>query len=190
MQGTLHAVSRMVDLRDPYTAGHERRVGLVAAAIARELGWSEDRCHTLELLGLVHDIGKVAVPAELLSKPTRLTPFEFDLIKTHAQAGYEILKDVEFNGLPVGEIIRQHHERLDGRGYPQGLKGDEIRPEARILAVADVFESMASHRPYRPALGPDAALAELEKGRGIAFDPAAVDAVLHLVRQKGYRLPD
>ena len=189
MRGTLHAVARMVDLRDPYTAGHERRVGLVAAAIARELHWSEDRCQMLELLGLVHDVGKVAVPAELLSKPTRLTHNEFELIKTHAQAGYDILKDVQFHGIAVAEIVRQHHERLDGRGYPRGLKGDEILPEARVLAVADVLESMASHRPYRPALGMDAALAELEKGKGNAFDPEVVDTAVRMVREKGYLLP-
>jgi HD-GYP domain-containing protein (c-di-GMP phosphodiesterase class II) len=189
MRGTLHAVARMVDLRDPYTAGHERRVWLVAAAIARELHWSEDRCQMLELLGLVHDVGKVSVPAELLSKPTRLTHNEFELIKTHAQAGYDILKDVQFHGIAVAEIVRQHHERLDGRGYPRGLKGDEILPEARVLAVADVLESMASHRPYRPALGMDAALAELEKGKGNAFDPEVVDTAVRMVREKGYLLP-
>ena len=188
MKGTLQAVANMVDLRDPYTAGHERRVGLVAADLAREMGWSEERCRNLELIGLVHDIGKIAVPAEILSKPTKLTKLEFEMVKIHAEKGYEILKDVEFP-LPIAEIIREHHERLDGSGYPQGLKGDAILPEARVLAVADVLESMASHRPYRPALGIEVAIKEIEGHRGVWFDEAVVDAMLRLVREKGYELP-
>lgn len=189
MQGTLLAVSNMVEQRDPYTAGHERRVGLIAADIAREIGWSDDKCSSLQKIGLVHDIGKISVPAEILSKPTRLTVLEFEIIKTHAEKGYEILKDVEFP-LPIAEIIHQHHERMDGSGYPRGLKGDEILPEARILAVADVLESMASHRPYRPALGIDAGLKEIEDHRSTWFDATVVDAILTLVRKKGYRVPD
>ncbi len=188
MRGTLQAVSNMIDLRDPYTAGHERRVGLIAGAIARGMGWPEARCESLEMIGLVHDIGKIAVPAEILSKPGRLTAIEMELVKGHAQAGYEILKDVSFS-FPVAEVIRQHHERLDGSGYPRGLKGDEILPEARVLAVADVLESMAAHRPYRPALGIEAALAELDHGRGRLYDSAVLDAVFSLVRDKGYTLP-
>ncbi len=188
MRGTLQAVSNMVELRDPYTAGHERRVGLIASAIAQELGWSAERCELLELTGLVHDIGKIAVPAEILTKPTRLSPVEMTLVQGHAQAGYDILKDVPFPA-PVAEIIRQHHERMDGSGYPQGLKGDAILPEARILAVADVMESMASHRPYRPAVGLDAALAEVVSGRGRFYDPEVVDAMIRLVREKDYMLP-
>jgi putative nucleotidyltransferase with HDIG domain len=189
MRGTLQAVANMVDLRDPYTSGHERRVGIIASDIAREMGWSEERCQNLQLIGLVHDIGKIAIPAEILSKPTRLTALEYEMVKTHAQQGYEILKDVEFP-LPIAEIIREHHERMDGSGYPQGLKGEEILPEARILAVADVLESIASHRPYRPALGIDAAIEEIEKHRGIWFDPDVVDATLRLIRDKGYLLPN
>jgi PAS domain S-box-containing protein/putative nucleotidyltransferase with HDIG domain len=188
MRGTLQAVANMVDLRDPYTSGHERRVGIIASDIAREMGWSEERCQNLQLIGLVHDIGKIAIPAEILSKPTRLTALEYEMVKTHAQQGYEILKDVEFP-LPIAEIIREHHERMDGSGYPQGLKGEEILPEARILAVADVLESIASHRPYRPALGVDVAIEEIEKHRGIWFDPDVVDATLRLIREKGYLLP-
>lgn len=149
MQNTLQAVANMVEMRDPYTAGHERRVGLVAAAIAREMGWPEDKCHDLQLIGLVHDIGKIAVPAEILTKPGRLTKVEYQIVQAHSEKGYEILKDVDFP-LPIAEIIYQHHERMDGSGYPRGLKDGEILPEARILAVADVLESMASHRPYRP----------------------------------------
>ena len=188
LQATLRAVATMVEMRDPYTAGHERRVGLLAAAIAEEMGWPSDRFKTLEMVGLVHDIGKIAVPAEILVKPTRLTPIEMQLVREHAQAGFEILKDVPFD-IPVAEIIRQHHERMDGSGYPQGLKGDQILPEARVLAVADVLESMAAHRPYRPALGMDVALNELEQGRGRLYDSDAVDAVVRLIRDKAYVLP-
>jgi PAS domain S-box-containing protein/putative nucleotidyltransferase with HDIG domain len=189
MKGTLQAVARMVDLRDPYTAGHERRVGLIAAAIGREMGWDDDHCRHLEMVGLVHDIGKIAVPAEILSKPTKLNANEFAMIKGHAESGYEILQNVQFD-LPVADIIRQHHERLDGSGYPQGLKGDAILPEARVLAVADVLESMSTHRPYRPALGVDAALEELQNNSGILYDGKVVDAVVRLIREKGFVLPD
>lgn len=188
MRGTLQAVANMVDLRDPYTSGHERRVGILAADIAAEMGWPADQCQSLKLIGLVHDIGKIAVPAEILSKPTRLSPLEYEMIKTHAEKGYEILKDVEFP-LPIAEIIREHHERMDGSGYPQGLRGEQIRPEARILAVADVMESMASHRPYRAALGLQAALKEIEEHRGIWFDEQVVDAALRMARRPSYQLP-
>ncbi len=188
MQGTLQAISNMVELRDPYTAGHDRRVGLIAGAIAREMGWDAARCKNMELVGLVHDIGKIAVPAEILSKPGRLNPLEMELIKGHAQAGYDILKDVEF-AAPVAEIIRQHHERMDGSGYPRGLKGDEILPEARVLAVADVVESMAAYRPYRPALGLDVALAEIDQNRGRLYDAEVAEAMVRLVREKNYQLP-
>ncbi len=188
MRGTLQAISTMVELRDPYTAGHERRVGLIASAIAKEMGWDAARCETLEMAGLVHDIGKIAVPTELLTKPTRLHPLELELIKRHAQAGYEILKDVPFP-VPLADIAHQHHERMDGSGYPQGLKGEAILPEARVLAVADVIESMAAHRPYRASLGMEKALAEVEAGRGRIYDPEAVDAALRLFREQGWALP-
>lgn len=188
MKATFQAVSNMVELRDPYTAGHERRVGLLAGAIAREMGWPEHRCENLELTGLVHDIGKIAVPSEILTKPTRLSPLEMELIKVHAQAGYEILKDVPF-AAPVAETIRQHHERMDGSGYPRGLKAADILPEARVLAVADVIESMSAHRPYRPALGIDAALEEIEKGRDRLYDPEVADAAIRLIRDKHYLIP-
>ena len=188
MEGTLQAVAKMVELRDPYTSGHERRVGLIAADIAREMGWPEEKCQNLKLIGLVHDIGKIAIPAEILSKPDRLTALEYEMIKAHAEKGYEILKDVDFP-LPIAEIIRQHHERLDGSGYPRKLKGDAILAEARVLSVADVVESMASHRPYRPSLGIESALKELSDFRGIRYDPAAVDALLNMVLFKGYTLP-
>lgn len=187
-KSTLQALSNMVELRDPYTAGHERRVGLIAGAIACEMGWDESRCEDLELVGLVHDIGKIAVPSEILTKPSRLSTLEMELVKCHAQAGYDIIKDVYFVS-PVAEIIRQHHERMDGSGYPRGLKGEEILPEARVVAVADVIESMASHRPYRPALGIELALAEIVRGRGSFYDPEVVDAVVRLIEEKHYTLP-
>ena len=188
MQSALHAVAKVVEAHDPYTAGHEFRVGLIAADIAREMGWGEEECNTLNLIGLVHDIGKMSIPSEILSKPGVLSAIEFQLVKTHAEHGYEILKDVEFP-LPIAEIIREHHERMDGSGYPRGLKGEGIRLEARILAVADVLEAMASHRPYRASLGIDAAISEIETHRGDQFDPDVVDALLRLFREKSYQLP-
>lgn len=189
MKATLQAVSNMVELRDPYTAGHERKVGIIAEQIATQMGWSAERCETLELVGLVHDIGKIAVPSEILSKPSRLSPMEMELVKMHPQAGYDILKDVPFP-VPVAEIILQHHERMDGSGYPRGLKGDEIMPEARVLAVADVLESMSAHRPYRPALGIEVALAEIEAGSGRLYDAEVVQATMRLIREQGYKLPE
>ncbi|RZU47196.1 PAS domain S-box-containing protein/putative nucleotidyltransferase with HDIG domain [Fluviicoccus keumensis] len=188
MQQTLLAVANMVEMRDPYTSGHERRVGIIAGDIARELGWPEEKCRNLELIATVHDIGKIAIPGDILTKPSRLTPIEYKLVQSHVERGYEILKDVDFP-LPIAEIIYEHHERMDGSGYPRGLKGDQIRPEARILAVADVLESMASHRPYRPALGMDTAIREIEEHRGTWFDPVVVDAILRMIREKGYSLP-
>ncbi|MCT8088194.1 PAS domain S-box protein [Acinetobacter sp. C_4_1] len=188
MYGTLQAVATMVEMRDPYTGGHERRVGLIASAIAKEMGWDEKRCMQMEEIGLVHDIGKISIPSEILTKPTRLTYLEMEMMKGHAQAGYDILKDVPFN-IPIAEIIGQHHERMDGTGYPKGLKGDEIHPEARILTVADVIESMASHRPYRAALGVEVALAEILRGRGTIYDAEVCDAAVRLINEKGYVLP-
>ena len=188
MKSTLQAVAKVMESHDPYTAGHDLRVGQIAADIAREMGWSEEKCNTLQLIGLVHDIGKMSIPSEILSKPGKLSAIEFELIKTHAENGYEILKDVEFP-LPIAEIIREHHERMDGSGYPQGLKGEEILIESRIVAVADVLEAMASHRPYRAAFGIDAAISEIETNRGNLFDPEVVDAMLRLFREKDYHLP-
>lgn len=187
VESTLHAISAMVEIRDPYTAGHERRVGQIASDIARQMGWSEERCRQLRLVGLVHDIGKIAVPAEILAKPTALSDIEFELVKTHAEKGYEILKDVK-SEMPIGEIVRQHHEHMDGSGYPRGLKGEEILMEARILGVADVLESMSSHRPYRPALGKGAAIAELERGKGSKYDKKIVDTLLTMVKENSYKL--
>ena len=188
MRGTLQAVSNMVEQRDPYTAGHERRVGIIAEDIAREMGWPDDKSKDLQLIGLVHDIGKISIPAEILTKPRRLTPIEYEIVKLHVEHGYEILKDVKFP-LPIAEIILQHHERMDGSGYPCHLQGEQILPEARILAVADVLESMSSHRPYRAALGTDAALKEIVDHRGTLFDDEVVDSLLRLMHEKGYQLP-
>lgn len=188
MMATVEAVSTMVELRDPYTSGHERRVGELAAAIGGEMGLSMETITGLRMTGYVHDIGKISVPAEILSKPGRLTEIEFEIIKTHARSGYDVLKNVEFPW-PLPEVILQHHERLDGSGYPQHLKGDEIILEARIMAVADVVESMASHRPYRPALGVDKALEEIERNSGKYYAPQVAEACLRLFREKGYELP-
>ncbi|HQQ88629.1 MAG TPA: HD domain-containing protein [Oscillospiraceae bacterium] len=188
MGGTMFAVAKMVEQRDLYTSGHQKRVATIGLAIAEELGWPKERCEGVFRAGIVHDIGKIGIPSELLSKPAKLTPYEFALIKTHSEAGYEILKDVPLL-LPTAQIILQHHERINGSGYPYGLKADEILPEAQILGVADVFESMISHRPYRPALGVDAAIEELVTNRGILYAPDVVDAIVDLVRNKGFQVP-
>jgi len=189
MESVVQALANMVERRDPYTAGHQLRAAKLAAAIARDMGLNNDRMHGIYLAGVIHDVGKIAVPAEILSKPGKLSSTEFALVKEHAQAGYDIVKDIEFPW-PVGLTILQHHERLDGSGYPNGLKGETILLEAKILAVADVVEAMTSHRPYRPALGLDAALAEVENGKGRLYDPAAVDACIALFRRKGFNFQD
>jgi PAS domain S-box-containing protein len=184
---TINAISMIVEMKDPYTSGHQQRVSDLARSIATEMGLSADRQDFLRTASAIHDIGKISVPSEILSKPTKLTDLEFSLIKTHAQSGYDILKDIEFPW-PVADVVLQHHERMDGSGYPQGLKGDDILLEARILAVADVVEAIASHRPYRPELGIDFALEEISGNKGILYDADAVDACLKLFREKGYTL--
>ena len=183
---TIGAMALTIEKRDPYTAGHQIRVAQLATAIARELGYDEHRIEGLRLAAMVHDIGKIYVPAEILNRPGRLTLPEFEVIKTHVEVGYDILKTIDFPW-PVADIVRQHHERLDGSGYPQGLRHDSILPEARILAVADVVESIHSHRPYRPALGMDVALKELADHRGTRYDAAVVDACLRLFREERFR---
>ncbi|MFZ1907803.1 MAG: PAS domain S-box protein, partial [Burkholderiales bacterium] len=188
MMGTIDAVSAMVELRDPYTSGHERRVAELAGAIGHEMGLAQDEVKGLRIAGALHDIGKIACPAEILSKPSRLTALEFEIVKAHPQLGYDILKSVRFSW-PVAQAVLQHHERIDGSGYPHKLKGEEIILPARILAVADTIEAMGSHRPYRPALGIDLALAEVEKHSGTLFDPQVVAACLRLFREKNYALP-
>ena len=186
LEGTIAAMAAMLELRDPYTAGHQRRVGELAAAIAQELGISANDIRGIKLAAAVHDIGKIQIPAEMLSKPTRLTELEYKMLQQHCEAGYDILKSIDFPW-PVAELVRQHHERVDGSGYPRGLKGDEILLGAKILAVADVVEAMSSHRPYRPALGLDAALGEIERHRGTLFDPEAVDACVKLLRGQDFK---
>ncbi|MFN3535083.1 MAG: PAS domain S-box protein, partial [Desulfatiglandales bacterium] len=184
--GTIQALSTTIETRDLYAAGHQRRVSALVRSIAQEMGLSADIVEGIRVAGLVHDIGKISVPIELLSKPTRLTEAEFLIIKIHPQSGYEILKDLDFPW-PVAEIVLQHHERLDGSGYPRNLKGDQIILEARIIAVADVVESMASHRPYRPALGIDAALEEITQNSGLLYDERTVNACVSLFRKNGFR---
>jgi len=179
--GIIHAISLTVETRDPYTAGHQQRVADLARAISIEMALPEDQVESIRLAGLIHDLGKIAVPSEILSKPGKLTDIEFSLMRIHPQAAYDILKDIDFPW-PLSVIVLQHHERLDGSGYPQGLKGkDGILLEARILAVADVFEAMASHRPYRPALGKEKALDELRRGKGASYDPKVVDACISVI---------
>jgi len=179
----------MYDVHDPYTAGHGHRTGILAREIALKLGYSEDHAENLELIGMVHDVGKITVPANILSKPTKLEPIEFTLLKAHCHVGYEIFKDFEFP-LPIADIILQHHERLDGTGYPQGLTEHQILPESKILAVADVFEAMASRRPYREALGFDEALAELVRYSGTKYCSDSVKALSTLIKDEGYRLEE
>lgn len=188
MLGTVQAISGMMELRDPYTAGHERRVSELSAAIAAEMGFDVEFQQGMRVAGSMHDVGQIMVPAEILAKPARLSPLEYALIRGHAEQGYEVLKKIEFPW-PVAEVAYQHHERMDGSGYPRGLKGEEIIMEARILMVADVIEAMSSHRPYRASLGEQAALAEIERGRGRLYDPQVADACLRLFRDKGYAIP-
>ena len=184
---TIQTMVAAIEMRDPYTAGHQLRVADLARTIATEMGLAPDKIEGIRMAGSIHDIGKLSIPAEILSKPTKLTNLEFSLIKEHSKNGYEMLKNVE-SPWPLAQIVYQHHERMDGSGYPRNLKGDEILMEARIMAVADVVEAMASHRPYRPGLGIDAALAEIEKNKGTHYDNTVADACLKLFREKGYQL--
>jgi PAS domain S-box-containing protein len=184
---TIQVMVSAVETRDPYTAGHQVRTADLAGAIAVEMRLLPDRIIGIRMAGSIHDIGKLSIPAEILSKPSKLTTIEFSLIKEHSRHGYEMLKDVE-SPWPLAEIVYQHHERMDGSGYPRNLKGDEILMEARVMAVADVVEAMASHRPYRSALGIDAALAEIENNRGELYDAEVVDTCLKLFREKNFQL--
>ncbi len=187
LYGTVKAVARMVELRDPYTAGHQRRVSQLASAIGKEMGLPERQVEGLRVIGYLHDIGKIAVPAEMLSKPTKLTDIELALVRSHAQTGYDTLKGLAFPW-PVAEAVLQHHERLDGSGYPAGLKGKDIILEARVLMVADVVEAMATHRPYREAIGLEAAIAEISSNKGRLYDPEVVDACLGLLTRQHFSL--
>jgi PAS domain S-box-containing protein len=187
MQTTIQVLVMAVEMKDPYTAGHQRRMTNLARTMATEMGLPPEKIEGLRMAGVIHDIGKITLPTEILSKPTKLSTIELSLIREHVQLGYDILKDVE-SCWPLAEIVRQHHERMDGSGYPRGLKGEEILIEARVLAVADVVEAMASHRPYRAALGLNAALEEIEKNRGLLYDGHAVDTCLRVFREKGYQI--
>jgi PAS domain S-box-containing protein/putative nucleotidyltransferase with HDIG domain len=186
LNGTIQAITMIAERRDPYTAGHQKRVADFAQAISREMGLSEDQIEGIRLSGLVHDVGKMAVPAEILSKPGILDDEEFALIKKHPRVGYDILKGIEFPW-PIAEIVLQHHERMNGSGYPRGLSGEEILIEARILCVSDVVEAMVSHRPYRPALSLSKVLEKFNQEKGELYDPEVVRACLKLLEEKNYR---
>lgn len=175
----ISAMATTMEMRDPYTSGHQRKVALISEAIAGEMGWDQNEIQGLRLAAQIHDIGKVSIPSELLTKPSRLTDIEYALMKEHANNGYLILKDIPF-AWPIAEIVRQHHERIDGSGYPLGLKGDEILAGAKVLAVADIIDSMASHRPYRAALGLEMAMEELSKQAGVKLDADVVKAAQRL----------
>jgi len=185
--GTIEAMALTVETRDPYTAGHQRRVANLARSIASEMGVSKAQIQGVRMAGVIHDIGKISVPGEILSKPGNISQNELGIIKEHPQVGYNILKTVDFPW-PIAQIVLQHHERMDGSGYPNGISGENILLEARILAVADVVEAMASHRPYRAALGINLALNEISKNCGSSYDSKVVDACLRLFNEKGYRL--
>ena len=189
MEGIIQAMvmAMTVETRDPYTAGHQRRVADLARAIAKEMGFSKEVIDAICIAGLIHDLGKLSVPVEILSKPGVLNENELGIIKSHPQTGYDILKEIEFPS-SITQIVLQHHERLDGSGYPLGLSGEDILPEARILGVADVVEAMASDRPYRPALVIDKALEEISKKRGLLYDPAVADACLKIFTERGFKL--
>jgi putative nucleotidyltransferase with HDIG domain len=185
LEGTVHTLVSAIEIRDPYTAGHQRGVTQLACAIANEMGLSKERTEGIRMAGLIHDIGKISIPAEILSKPGGLNAIEYGLIKNHPRLGHDILKAVDFPW-PLAQIVLQHHERLDGSGYPQGLSGDEIILEARILGVADVVAAMFSHRPYRPAHSIEDALEEISQNRGILYDAEVVDVCLELFTEDGF----
>lgn len=189
LEQTIQAVASTVEERDSYTAGHQRRVAELCSAIAGELGLPAERIHGLHLAASIHDLGKIGIPAEILAKPRPLTAMEFGLIKDHPAIGFNILKDVDFPW-PIASIIKQHHERIDGSGYPLGLNADDILLESKILAVADIVEAMASHRPYRPALGIDIALGEIAKQSGVTLDAQVVDACIRVFHERGFKLAE
>jgi PAS domain S-box-containing protein len=187
LRATVQAISLTLEMKDPYTSGHQQRVSDLARSIATEMGLSIDRQDLIRTAASIHDIGKISIPSAILSKPTKLSDLEFGLIKTHSQSGYDILKDIEFPW-PVADVVLQHHERINGSGYPQGLKGNAISLEARILAVADVVEAIAFHRPYRPSLGIYFALQEIARNKDILYDADVVDVCLKLFQEKNYTM--
>lgn len=182
LDGIVRTLSKIIETRDPYTSGHEDQVAKIACKIAREMNLPEEQISFIHIAATLHDIGKISVPSEILTKPSILSSLEKEIIKTHCKVANDVLKNIEFP-YPVAEIIYQHHERMDGSGYPRGLKGDEIAIEARIIGVADVIDAMASYRPYRPALGVDAAIEEIIKYRGVTYDPVVVDACLNVYKK-------
>lgn len=187
LTGVVGSFVRLMEARDPYTAGHQERVAAGASAIAREMGLSDRTVAVVRVAGTIHDLGKLYVPSEFLNRPGALSSLEFEIIKQHPAVGYSVLREVEFD-LPLAEYVYQHHERLNGKGYPQGLKGDAIHLEARIIAVADVVEAMSSHRPYRPAKGLDQAIREIKRGRGEEYDPEVVTACLTVLEKNLWAL--
>jgi len=186
LAGVQQAMAKTLEIRDPYTAGHQRRVSQLACAIAKEMKQPRELIKGLNVAGILHDIGKIQIPTEILSKPGRLTALEFDVIKSHAEAGYEILKEIDFPW-PIAQIVVQHHEKIDGSGYPKGLTDKDILIEAKILAVADVVEAMSSHRPYRPGLGIDVAMEEISNKSGTHYDRKVVNACLKVIKEKGFK---
>jgi len=189
LEQTIQVISATSEERDSYTAGHQRRVAAICSKIATELGLADDRIHGLHLAATIHDLGKIGIPSEILSKPRKLTAAELNLVREHSTIGYNILRNVKFPW-PISQMVLEHHERIDGSGYPKGLLGGEILLESKILAVADVVEAIASHRPYRAALGLEAALLEITRQRGISLEADVVDACLCIFREQGYRIED
>lgn len=185
MGGFIQAISLIVGTRDPYTAGHQKRTADLARAIGNNMGLLKEQVDGIRMAGVIHDLGKIQIPAEILSKPGKISENEFGLIKRHPQVGYDILNTIDFPW-PIAKIISQHHEKMDGNGYPLGISGEKILIEARVLCVADVVEAIASHRPYRPSLGIDTALDEITSGRGIKYDSNVVDACMDLFKEKDY----
>ncbi len=185
LNSVIQALTATLEIKDPYTAGHQQRVSDLAGAIAKEMGLSKDQIESIRVAGIMHDLGKIWIPSEILTKPVKLHKVEFDIIKQHVQSGYEILKKIDFPW-PIADIVRQHHEKMDGSGYPLGLSGEEISIEGRVLCVADIVEAIASHRPYRPALGMDKALEEISKGRDKLYDSKVVDVCINLIKEKKF----
>ena len=188
MDSTVQAITMTIEKRDPYTSGHQQRVADLSRTIAREIGFSENEIEGIYIAAAIHDIGKISIPAEILSKPVQLSDIEISLIQAHSETGYDILKGIKFPW-PIAEIVLQHHERLDGSGYPRGLAGDDVLMAARIIGVADVVETMASHRPYRPSMGIDKALEEITQNKGVLYEPLVVDACLKIFNEKEFQLP-
>jgi len=186
IEGTANIITKVVEIRDPYSTGHQQRVSKLATVIAQEMKLPQDKIEGIKIASLVHDIGKVNLPTEIISKPSKLIEVEFNLIKNYPKVGYDILRKVDFPW-PIAEIVLQHQEKIDGSGYPRGLKGDEICIEAKILGVANVVEAMSSYKSYRPALSIDEALAEIAENKNILFDPEVVDTCIKLFKEKGFK---